>query len=142
MTLVMFLAMYALMYAMVDSFAHVYHSLNQFYMAGLMTGALVLLELLFMRHMYPDRGRNVVVVVLSLVVLAVSWMGIRQQWGIGDLQFLRSMIPHHSGAILMCGEAAITDARIRELCGGIETSQQREIELMEQLLETPANQER
>ncbi len=126
--------MYALMYAMVDRFAHVYHSLNQVYMAALMTSAMVLLELVFMRHMYPDRTRNVVVIVLSLLVLSVSWFGIRQQWGIGDRQFLRSMIPHHSGAILMCNEATVTNPRIRALCGDIESSQQREIDLMEQLL--------
>lgn len=137
MTLVMFVAMYVLMYAMVDRVAHVYHSLNQGYMAALMTGAMVLLELGIMRHMYPDRSRNVIVVVLSMIVLAVSWFGIREQWGIGDRQFLRSMIPHHSGAILMCGNAAITDERIRALCGEIESSQQREIELMEQLLDQP-----
>jgi hypothetical protein len=137
MTLGMFLVMYALMYAMVDRFAHVYHSLNQVYMAALMTGAMVLLEVLVMRHMYPDRSRNVVVVALSLLVLGVSWFGIRQQWGVGDRQFLRSMIPHHSGAILMCGNATVTDARIRALCGEIESSQQREIALMQQLLTEP-----
>jgi len=36
MTVVSFIAMYILMYAMVDRFANVYPSFNQFYMAGLM----------------------------------------------------------------------------------------------------------
>jgi len=134
MTLGMFLVMYALMYAMVDRFAHVYHSLNQVYMAALMTGAMVLLELLLMRHMYPDRSRNLVVAALSLIVIGVSWFGVREQWGIGDRQFLRSMIPHHSGALRMCGQAKIVDERIRALCGEIRSSQQREIDLMTQLL--------
>ncbi len=31
------------------------------------------------------------------------------QAGIGDKEFLRSMIPHHSGAILMCEQATLTD---------------------------------
>jgi cation transport ATPase len=138
MTLLMFVAMYALMYAMVDRFAHVYNSLNQVYMAALMTGAMVLLELGIMRHMYKNRGRNVVVVVLSVVVLLVSWFGIREQWGVGDRQFLRSMIPHHSGALLMCGKSSVTDPRILALCEEILSSQQREIDLMEQLLAKPA----
>ena len=137
MTLLMFVAMYALMYAMVDRFAHVYNSLNQVYMAALMTGAMVLLELAIMRHMYKNRGRNVVVVVLSVVVLLVSWFGIREQWGVGDRQFLRSMIPHHSGALLMCGESSVSDPRILALCQEILSSQQREIDLMEQLLAQP-----
>ena len=38
---------------------------------------------------------------LSLVALAVLWILIRQQAAITDRQFLRSMIPHHAGAILM-----------------------------------------
>ena len=137
MTLLMFVAMYALMYAMVDRFAHVYNSLNQVYMAALMTGAMVLLELGIMRHMYKDKRRNVVVVVLSVVVLLVSWFGIREQWGVGDRQFLRSMIPHHSGALLMCGESSVSDPRILALCQEILSSQQREIDLMEQLLAQP-----
>ena len=37
MTVLSFIAMYALMYAMVDSFESVYANLNQVYMAGLMT---------------------------------------------------------------------------------------------------------
>lgn len=137
MTLLMFAAMYALMYAMVDRFANVYNSLNQVYMSALMTGAMVLLELGIMRHMYKNTRRNVVVAVLSVVVLLVSWFGIREQWGIGDRQFLRSMIPHHSGALLMCGKSSVSDPRILALCQEILSSQQREIALMEQLLAQP-----
>ena len=134
MMVLMFVVMYGLMYAMVDRFAQIYHSLNQVYMAALMTGAMLLLELGIMRHMYPSLARNALAVVLSFVLLATGWFGLREQWGIGNRQFLRSMIPHHSGALLMCGEATVTDERIRALCGEIQSSQQREIELMEQLL--------
>jgi uncharacterized protein (DUF305 family) len=44
------------------------------------------------------------------------------------------MIPHHSGAILMCREANIEDQRIQELCKGIISSQRDEIEQMRKLL--------
>ncbi len=50
-------------------------------------------------------------------------------------QFLRSMIPHHAGAILMCQEASIQDAEIRRLCGGIVSSQQSEIDQMKAMLD-------
>lgn len=130
----MFVAMYALMYAMVDRFANVYNSLNQFYMAALMTAAMVLIELVVMAGMYPNRRLNAILLAISGVVLLGSWFGIREQAAIGDRQFLRSMIPHHAGAILMCEEAPLKSARIRQLCQDIVRSQQEEISTMKALL--------
>ena len=138
MVVLMFVAMYALMYAMVDRFANVYNSLNQVYMAALMTAAMVLIELVVMASMYPDKRRNAIVLAISAVVLVASWLGIREQAAIGDRQFLRSMIPHHAGAILMCDEAPVTDPRVRALCQEIIRSQEEEIRAMKALLDTPA----
>jgi len=134
MALLSFLAMYALMYAMVDRVANVFHNLNQAYMAGLMTAPMVLIELWLMRGMYPDRGRNAAIAVAAVALGLLCWSGIRQQAGIGDRQFLRSMIPHHAGAILMCGEAPVRDREVRALCARIIDSQQREIAEMKALL--------
>ena len=58
----------------------------------------------------------------------------RAQTSIGDAQFLHSMIPHHSGAILMCREAAIADPETAALCRRIERSQRSEIEQMKAIL--------
>lgn len=135
MIALMFLAMFALMYAMVDRFDNVYVNLNQFYMAGVMTGAMVLIELAIMGGMYPNKKANAAILAVSAVVLVACWFGIREQSAIGDRQFLRSMIPHHAGAILMCEEAPLRDPGIRELCAGILSSQRDEIRQMETLLE-------
>lgn len=137
MTVLSFIAMYVLMYAMVDKFADVYLNWNQAYMAALMTAPMVAFELFLMRGMYPSRMLNGIVLAATLVLLALSWFAIRQQWGIGDRQFLRSMVPHHSGAILMCREAAIDDPEIKTLCETIMASQQREIDQMNQMLSAP-----
>lgn len=51
-----------------------------------------------------------------------------------DKQFLCSMIPHHSGAIRMCGKAPIQSAEIKELCRIIIASQEDEIRQMKALL--------
>lgn len=59
---------------------------------------------------------------------------IRQQSAISDKQFLRSMIPHHAGAILMCERAPISDSEIKELCQAITSSQQAEIDQMKAVL--------
>lgn len=130
MTALSFAAMYALMYAMVDRFANVYANVNQFYMAGLMTAAMVLIELVVMRAMYPNRTWNAFISVGSIVALAVFFVLIRQQTAVTDRQFLKSMIPHHGGAVLMCEQATIADPDIERLCQSIIAGQQAEIDLM------------
>jgi hypothetical protein len=127
-------AMFILMYAMVDRFSNVFANLNQVYMAGLMGSPMVLIELVVMRAMYKDRRRNAIVAGASLVAMALFWTLIRQQGGIGDSQFLRSMIPHHAGAILMCEQLQADDNEIKQLCEGIIRSQQAEIAQMKQRL--------
>ncbi len=126
-----FVAMYALMYAMVDRFANVHNSLNQAYMAGLMTAPMLMFELLLMRGMYPKAKSNAAVLIGSAILLVGCFAAIRTQAGISDRQFLRSMIPHHAGALLMCGQAALHDPEVKALCERIRVSQQSEIELME-----------
>lgn len=97
MTCVSFIAMYGLMYAMVDSLPNVFNNFNQVYMAGLMAGAMLLIELGVMRSMYPDKRRNLAIPGVGALILIGSWTAIRTQFAIGDRQFIRSMIPHHAG---------------------------------------------
>ncbi|MBS0200439.1 MAG: DUF305 domain-containing protein [Proteobacteria bacterium] len=135
MMVLSFLLMYALMYAMVDRFANVYGSFNQFYMAGVMAAPMLILELLLMSAMYPDKRLNWLFGVAAAVFMALCWFGIRNQWGIGDRQFIRSMIPHHAGAILMCEQNHVQDADLQQLCRNIIASQQAEVTQMKALLE-------
>jgi hypothetical protein len=129
-----FVAMYILMYAMVDRFANVYNNLNQVYMAALMAAPMVVIELVVMRAMYPNAALNAAIVVASIALALACWLAIRQQWAIGDNQFLRSMIPHHAGAILMCEEAPLARSDIKSLCAEIIRSQQDEIARMRAML--------
>jgi uncharacterized protein (DUF305 family) len=48
-------------------------------------------------------------------------------FAVGDIQFLKLMIPHHSGAVLMCREQSITDPQVKKLCSNIIQSQLAEI---------------
>lgn len=134
MLLLSFLAMFAFMYAMVDRFANVYPNLNQFYMAGLMVAPMAIFELMLMRAMYPNKTANMAIIAVSAAALALFWFGIRDQAAISDDQFVRSMIPHHAGAILMCQQAPIHDPEIKKLCGNIITSQQSEIDQMKRIM--------
>lgn len=135
MTILSFISMYILMYSMVNSLGNVYNNFNQFYMAGLMTAPMVLIEMFVMRSMYQDKRRNALIIAGSVLAVLVFFLLIRQQTAISDRQFLRSMIPHHAGAILMCEQASITDPEIQQLCGAILSSQQSEIDQMKAILE-------
>jgi uncharacterized protein (DUF305 family) len=134
MTVLSFVSMYILMYAMVDRAANVYGNLNQVYMAGLMTAPMVLIELAVMGAMYQNKKLNVAIMVAAAVLGLLFFAGIRQQAAIGDTQFLKSMIPHHAGALLMCNEAPLTDAEIQQLCKTILAGQQAEIDQMKAIL--------
>lgn len=129
-----FAAMFVLMYAMVDRVSSIYPNLNQAYMALLMAAPMVLIELALMGHMYPNKSWNAAIALSSAVVGLGAFFAIREQVAIGDEEFLRSMIPHHSGAILMCEQAPVTDAEVEQLCQRIIVSQRDEIAQMRELL--------
>ena len=134
MIVLSFISMYVLMYAMVNTLGDVYNSLNQVYMAGLMTAPMVVIELLLMSGMYKNKKLNALLITGGCVAGIAFFLFIRQQTAISDRQFLRSMIPHHSGAILMCNEASLQDQRLLELCKTIVAGQQQEIEQMRGIL--------
>lgn len=133
---VSFVAMYVLMYMMVDVLANVYPNVNQFYMALMMTACMVVIELVVMRAMY-SKTTYIVGLVISSLLFAGSIAGIRWQIGVSDEAFLRSMIPHHASALLMCEKAKLHDPEIKELCSNIISSQQTEIDWMKVQLVKP-----
>jgi uncharacterized protein (DUF305 family) len=95
---------------------------------------MAIVELVLMRAVYRNKRLNAAIIAISSAALIVFWALIRQQAGIGDRQFLRSMIPHHASAILMCEKAPISDPAIKDLCRNIIASQQAEIDQMKALL--------
>jgi DUF305 family protein family protein len=134
MLVLSFLAMFGLMYAMVNTFDNVFANLNQFYMAGLMVAPMAIIELALMWNMYPNRKLNSLILSVSVVALIVFWVCIRQQTGISDREFIKSMIPHHGGAVLMCEQNKLRDPELQQLCRDIISSQQAEIDFMEKKL--------
>jgi uncharacterized protein (DUF305 family) len=130
MAVLSFIAMYVLMYAMVDTLFDAYPNVNQAYMAGLMTAPMVVIELLLMGRTYPNKPVNVALMALCVVALVGCLYAIRAQTAVGDIQFLKSMIPHHSGAVLMCERAKLKDEEIKRLCAAIIEGQRTEITQM------------
>jgi len=133
MAILSFVAMYALMYIMVDKYSNVYLNLDQLYMVLSMTSAMVLIEIIVMNLMY-GKGVKIITTVLSITLLAASFIFIRNQTGISDREFLKAMISHHGSAILMCTKANIKDTEIQQLCTNILSSQQSQIDWMKSKL--------
>ena len=99
-----------------------------------MTAPMLIIELLLMGSMYGEKRRNLIILATAAAVLLAAFVFIRQQTAIGDRQFVKSMIPHHAGAILMCEQATLTDPELVRLCGDIVRGQQREIDQMKDIL--------
>lgn len=134
MAAVMFVAMYFIMYAMIDGLDNLIFNLNNLYMALLMTAAMLLIELIIMRNMYTHKKNNFFILIISIAVGGFSWFGIRQQIGVGDEQFIKGMIPHHAAAILMSEKTVLTDPELIQLQENILKTQAEEIELMKRKL--------
>lgn len=126
--------MYLVMFTMIWSVGDFFNNLNTFYMALMMVAPMAILMLLMMGMMYPDRRLNLVLFAGFALVFVLAFAGMRTQALVGDTQFLRSMIPHHSGAVLMCEQAQIRDPEIKRLCGNIVQSQTKEIHQMKAIM--------
>ena len=129
--------MYLAMFAMILSWGEFIQNVNFLYMALVMWAPMAVIMLLTMRSMYMNRKLNLVLHAAFVAIFILAFIGIRSQGLVGDRQFVQSMIPHHSGAILMCKEASLKDAELRELCyapDGIMAAQKREIAQMKAIL--------
>ena len=130
-TLIMFFLMYQLIY----SLDHATFSRNRLIASLLMGCVMTVVMLGFMWSMYqPTRAKIAVVIVAALLAIALLFVN-RNQAVIGDLAFMRSMIPHHSIAINNARKADISDPRVRRLADQIIESQVLEIAAMKLLIE-------
>ena len=87
MAILSFISMFILMYAMVNTFANVFININQFYMAGLMTAPMIIIEMALMGSMYMDKKLNTIIIAISSIMLIAFFVFIRQQVAVSDKQF-------------------------------------------------------
>jgi hypothetical protein len=125
--------MYFVMFSMIDGWWDFRNNLNMFYMAVTMWAPMGIFMLATMPSMFPNRRANIVLYAAFAILTVGSFWATRDQAAIGDRQFIASMIPHHSGAILMCREAQLSDPELVALCDEIRAAQRREIEQMERI---------
>ena len=87
-----------------------------------------------MGKMYPDKRINTGIIIGSIVLFAVILAALRTQTPIGDVQYMKAMIPHHSSAIMVSKHADIKDPEVKKLSEQIIQSQEKEIAEMEAML--------
>lgn len=126
--------MFALMYLNVFAADHIFFSQTRLFMALIMGSVMAVVMLAFMRRMYPNRIANAAIVFLSLLTFAGSLYLVRSQATVGQIAWMKAMIPHHSIAILTSERATLTDPRVRDLAAGIIETQREEITRMKQLI--------
>ena len=127
MLLFSFIAMYITMYFNTYETNHVYFSLTRFYMACLGISAMAVIMLSFMLNMYKNKKKNIAIILGSLFLFASALTLVRTQTPIGDVLYMKAMIPHHSIAILTSKRADIKDPEVRKLADEIIKAQEEEI---------------
>lgn len=129
------IVMYVVMFSMIDGIHDFRNNLNMFYMAVTMWAPMGFFMLATMPGMFPKKALNIALYAAFIVLTIGSFAATRAQALIDDRQFIDSMIPHHSGAILMCREAGLSDPELVSLCDEIVDAQRSEIEQMERIIE-------
>ncbi|MDG3581791.1 DUF305 domain-containing protein [Galbibacter pacificus] len=130
-----FIAMYITMYLNSYAIDHVYFSLTRFYMACLGISTMAIIMLLFMLKMYKNNRKNISIVLGSVVLFLTALFLVRTQKPIiGDILWMKAMIPHHSIAILTSERADIKDPEVKQLAEDIIKAQKREIEEMKAMI--------
>ncbi|MGE5376811.1 MAG: DUF305 domain-containing protein [Bacteroidota bacterium] len=127
--------MFFLMYQLIYSLDHATFSINRLIASLVMGCVMTIVMLAFMWPMYKGMGTKIAILVLAVLLGGILLYVNRSQALVGDVGFMKSMIPHHSIAINNARKASISDPRVRKLADEIIESQVREIEEMKLLID-------
>ncbi|MGO3183351.1 MAG: DUF305 domain-containing protein [Aequorivita sp.] len=135
-----FVAMYITMYLNTYEIDHVYFSLTRFYMTCLGISAMAVIMWFVMRKMYKNKKKNIAILLGSLMLFVGALGLVRTQSPIvGDILWMKAMIPHHSIAILTSKRADIKDPEVRKLADDIIEAQEKEIGEMKAMIKRLEN---
>ncbi|WP_271855603.1 DUF305 domain-containing protein [Patiriisocius marinus] len=136
-----FIAMYITMYLNTYEFDHVWFSLTRFYMVCLGIATMAVIMLLFMLSMYKNKKKNIAILIGSAVLFLGALGLVRDQKStVGDVLWMKGMIPHHSIAILTSERADIKDPEVKKLADDIIKAQKKEIEEMKRMINRLQNE--
>lgn len=131
MLFVSLVIMYVVMFLNMDQLSHYHTSATRIYMALLMIAPMAVVMLGFMGGMYKSKKTNAAIIIGAVLLFAVVLTALRTQTPIGDVNYMKAMIPHHSSAVMVSKHAHLKDPEVRALADSIIASQNREIAQME-----------
>jgi hypothetical protein len=126
--------MFFLMYQLIYSLDHAMFSVNRLLASVVMGCIMTIVMLGFMWSMYEGVATKIAILVVGAAVGVILLYVNRSQALIGDVSFMKAMIPHHSIAINNARKASISDPRVRKLADEIIEGQVREIAEMKLLI--------
>ena len=126
--------MYVVMYFNTYQLDHVAWSWTRFFMTMMSTATMAVIMLGFMWGMYKNKTVNAAIIGVAVIVFSLGLWLVRSQTTIGDVAWMKAMIPHHSIAILTSERANIEDPRARELADEIIQTQKEEIAEMKSII--------
>jgi len=102
--------------------------------------AMAIIMFVAMRNMYQNKKKNIAIV-LGSIVLFVGALGLvrDQKSTVGDILWMKAMIPHHSIAILTSERADIQDPEVKKLAEDIIKAQEKEIAEMKAMIKRLEN---
>ena len=96
---------------------------------------MALIMFFFMSKMYQNKNKNIAILLGSLFIFISALSLVRMQSPIiGDILYMKAMIPHHSIAILTSKRADIKDPEVKKLANNIIIAQEKEIAEMKQYI--------
>ena len=107
------------MFLNVDEANHIYLSTTRTYMTLLMVSPMAIVMMLMIGKMYPNKKWNINFLITAIIIFCLCLAGLRTQTPIGDEQYMKAMIPHHSSAIMVNKHANIQDPEVKKLSEGI-----------------------
>jgi FtsH-binding integral membrane protein len=131
---VSFMLMYLIMFLNVAEFSHIYNSITRFYMTPLMIAVMTASMLLFMWKMYPNTKINFAIIIFATFTFFGTLYLLRTQTFIGDIQYMKAMIPHHSSAIMTSSNVDFKDPEVKKLAEDIIAAQEKEIKQMNEMI--------
>ncbi|PJX22808.1 DUF305 domain-containing protein [Psychroflexus sp. S27] len=136
-----FVAMYITMYLNTYEIDHVWFSLTRVYMVCLGISAMALIMFFFMKNMYKNKKKNIGIILGSILLFFGALGLVRDQKStVGDVLWMKAMIPHHSIAILTSERADIKDPEVKKLAEEIIKAQRKEIEEMKTMIKRLENE--
>ena len=127
--------MYGLMYLNTYTLDHIFFSETRFWMAFVMGAVMAVIMLGFMWSMYGNVTKNLIILGVAAAVFAGGLWLVRSQVSVGDINYMKAMIPHHSIAVMTSERSNLRDPRVRKLAEGIIVAQRREIAEMKYLID-------